>query len=54
MAAKTRKTKVDPEILKELEDLDRRMRETDRRVAVTLEKARLAQEKLRALIARAR
>jgi len=53
MPAKKRRPKVDPEILRELEDLDRRMRETDRQVAETLEKARRAREKLRAIIERA-
>ena len=52
MAAKTRRSKADQELLKELEDLDRRMRETDRRVGMTLEKVRQAREKLQAIIAR--
>jgi hypothetical protein len=29
---KSRKVQVDPELLKKLEDLDRRMRETDRKI----------------------
>lgn len=29
---KRRKTKVDPELAREIEDLDRRMRETDRKI----------------------
>ena len=43
---KRRKIEVDPELLKELEDLRRRMRESDRRVEATL---RLADETLRNL-----
>lgn len=50
MANKTRRSKADLELLKELEDLDRRMRETDREVGATFEKIRVAREKLRAII----
>ena len=50
MTTKTRRSKADQELLKELEDLDRRMRETDRRVGATFEKIRIAREQLRAII----
>lgn len=52
MSSKQRRSKEDRELLKQLEDLDRRARETDIQVAETLEKARRAREKLRAIIAR--
>ena len=45
---KRRKIQVDPELLRELEDLERRMRETDREIAVTLERAHQLQKRLRA------
>lgn len=47
---KTRRSKADQELLKELEDLDRGMRETDREVGATFEKIRVAREKLRAIL----
>lgn len=50
MANKTRRSKADLELLKELEDLDRRMRETDREVGAAFEKIRVAREKLRAIL----
>ena len=53
MSTKSRLSKVDRELMKkELEDLDRRARETDRRIAVTLDKARQTREMLRAIMAR--
>ncbi|MGH2795800.1 MAG: hypothetical protein ACRDKG_16030 [Actinomycetota bacterium] len=45
-----RRSKADLELLKELEDLDRRMRESDLRIGATLEKIRVAREKLRPII----
>ena len=44
---KRRKIEVDPELLKELEDLRRRMQETDRRIEATMERAEEARRKLR-------
>lgn len=52
MPAKSRKSEVREELLRQLEDLDRRAQELDRQIVVTLEKARRAREKLRAVIAR--
>jgi hypothetical protein len=43
---KRRKVQVDPELLKELEDLERRMRETDRKIDADLA---MADETLRLL-----
>jgi hypothetical protein len=45
---KRRKIQVDPELLKQLADLERRMRETDREIEVTLAKAHELQQRLRA------
>jgi hypothetical protein len=44
---KRRKIEVDPELLKELEDLRRRMQETDRRIEATMARAEEARRKLR-------
>jgi len=44
---KRRKIEVDPELLKELEDLRRRMKETDRRIEATMQRAEEALRKLR-------
>ena len=43
---------LDPELIKEFEDLQRRMKETDRRIEATLEKAHEAQRRLRAIYQR--
>lgn len=44
---KRRKIAVDPELLKEIEDLERRMRATDRRIAETMAMADHVQRRLR-------
>ncbi|MGH2728209.1 MAG: hypothetical protein ACRDKS_14670 [Actinomycetota bacterium] len=44
---KRRKILVDPELLKELEDLERRSRETDRRTAEVLARVDRIQQQLR-------
>ena len=49
---KRRKIQVDPEFLKEVEDLDRRMRETDRRIEETLKMAAEARRRLRLIYER--
>lgn len=48
---KRRKVEVDPQLLKEFEDLQRRMRETDREIDAALEMAHEVQRKLRKIIA---
>lgn len=52
MPAKRRKVQVDPELLKELENLERRMRQTDREIERVLRKADEAQRQLRAIYQR--
>jgi hypothetical protein len=44
---KRRKILVDPELLKKLEDLERRIRESDRRTAEVLAEADRVQRRLR-------
>ena len=49
---KRRKIQVDPELLKALEDLERRSRETDRRTAALLVRLDQLQQRLREQYAR--
>ena len=44
---KRRKVQVDPELLKQLADLERRMRETDRHIEAALHRANEVQKRLR-------
>ena len=46
---KRRKMKVGPELLKQLSDLERRMRQTDREIEIALARAHEAQRRLRAI-----
>jgi hypothetical protein len=50
MPTKTRRRKVDPKLLEQLDDLDRRAAETDRRIEETLAQARALRRKLRAIL----
>jgi len=45
---KRRKIQVDPELLRQLADLERRMRETDREIEAALHRANEVQRRLRA------
>lgn len=49
---KRRKIQVDPELLKEIADLERRMRETDREIERTIQRGHEVQAKLRAIYRR--
>lgn len=49
---KRRKIQVDPELLKQLADLERRMRQTDREIEIAMARADEAQRKLRAIYQR--
>lgn len=49
---KRRKVQIDPELLKQLADLERRMRQTDREIAVAIERAHQVQKRLRAIYQR--
>jgi hypothetical protein len=51
---KRRKIQVDPELLKELEDLERRMRQTDREIEAVIARAHEVQQKLRAMYSASR
>jgi hypothetical protein len=49
---KRRKVEVDPQLLKEIEDLRRRMRETDREIEAAIQRAHETQLKLRKIYGR--
>lgn len=48
---KRRKVEVDPQLLKEIEDLRRRMRETNREIEAAIQRALETQKKLRKIYA---
>lgn len=49
---KRRKIQVDPELLKQIADLERRMRQTDREIEIAIARAEEAQRRLRAIYQR--